>query len=75
MPRPFAHTCRPSRSGARSTRPATGRLADDLEARLELEVLPALARARDDLMVAERQRSQRVQQQQLQAELPRLPAQ
>ena len=33
-------------------------LADDLEARLELEVLPALARARDDLMVAERQRSQ-----------------
>ena len=43
-------------------------LADDLEARLELEVLPALARARDDLMVAERQRSQWVQQQQRQAE-------
>ena len=43
-------------------------LADNLEARLELEVLPALARARDDLMVAERQRSQWVQQRQLQAE-------
>ena len=43
-------------------------LADDLEERLELEVLPALARARDDLLVAERQRSQWAQQQPLQVE-------
>ena len=33
-------------------------VADDLDERLELEVLPALARARDDLAAAERQRSQ-----------------
>ena len=44
------------------------RLVDDMDGRLELEILPALARARDDLAAADRRRSQWVAEQAAEAE-------
>jgi hypothetical protein len=51
---------------------ATLAMADDLEERLQLAVLPALARARDDLAAATRRRSQWDEERRLEGERLRL---